>query len=184
MFSIFAKKKEMTFKASTINDIETIFEFYDMAVEYQKTKFNKHWQGFETELIKKEIVENRQWKIIIDGEIACVFAITFEDKSIWKEKSNDKAVYFHRIVTHPKFKGQHFVKRIIDWGKQFASEKNLDYLRLDTWGDNSELIDYYQKCGFEFLGIITSDYNGLPKHYDGITLSLFEIKLKRDFEGT
>ncbi|MCL6461890.1 MAG: GNAT family N-acetyltransferase [Flavobacterium micromati] len=170
----------MTFKTSTINDIETIFEFYDIAVKYQKTKFNKHWQGFETELIKKEITENRQWKIIIDDKIVCVFAITFEDESIWKEKNSDKAVYFHRIVTHPDCKGQNFVKKIIAWGKQFAKEKKLDYLRLDTWGDNTELIDYYQKCGFEFLGIITPDYNGLPKHYDGITLSLFEIKLNED----
>ena len=37
----------MTFEASTINDIDSIFQFYDMAVEYQKTKFNKHWKGFE-----------------------------------------------------------------------------------------------------------------------------------------
>jgi RimJ/RimL family protein N-acetyltransferase len=48
---------------------------------------------------------------------------------------------------------------------------------MDTWGDNEKLIAYYQKCGFEFLGIITPDYNGLPKHYEGITLSLFEIKV-------
>lgn len=26
----------MTFEASTINDIDSIFQFYDMAVEYQK----------------------------------------------------------------------------------------------------------------------------------------------------
>lgn len=174
----------MTFKASTINDIDVIFQFYDSAVAYQKTKFDKHWQGFETELIKKEIAENRQWKIIIDNKIACVFAITFEDKSIWKEKNDDKAVYFHRIVTHPEFKGQNFVKKIIAWGKQFANEKKLEYLRLDTWGDNIELIEYYQKCGFEFLGIITPDYNGLPKHYDGIMLSLFEIKLNTDLKQT
>ncbi|HRL72228.1 MAG TPA: GNAT family N-acetyltransferase [Flavobacterium sp.] len=168
----------MTFEASTINDIDSIFQFYDMAVEYQKTKFNKHWKGFERDLVEKEISENRQWKIIINNEIACVFAITFEDENIWKEKNSDKAVYFHRIATHPKFKGQHFVEKIVAWGRLFAKEKNLDYLRLDTWGDNTELIDYYQKCGFEFLGITTPDYTGLPKHYDGITLSLFEINLK------
>lgn len=166
----------MTFEASTIIDIDSIFHFYDMAVEYQKTKFNKHWQGFEINLVKQEIAEGRQWKIVIDNEIACVFAITYEDESIWKEKNNDKAVYFHRIVTHPKFRGQNFVKKIIEWAKPFAQEKGLDYLRLDTWGDNAELIEYYQKCGFGFLGIITPDYNGLPKHYEGITLSLFEIK--------
>lgn len=168
----------MKIEPSTLNDFDTIFEFYDLAVAYQKTKFNKHWMGFDSDLVLKEITETRQWKIVIDNEIACVFAITFEDESIWKEKNSDKAVYFHRIVTHPKFKGQHFVKKIVAWGLAFAKEKKLDYLRLDTWGDNEELIDYYQQCRFEFLGVITPDYNGLPKHYYGITLSLFQIKIE------
>jgi len=167
----------MTFKPSTINDIDEIFKFYDLAIEFQKTKFNKQWQGFDRDLVTKEISENRQWKVIINDEIACIFAITFEDKSIWKEKNSDKAVYFHRIVTHPKFRGHHFVKRIIEWGMSFAKEKKLDFLRMDTWGDNDSLIAYYQKCGFDFLGIITTDYADLPKHYEGITLSLFEIKV-------
>jgi ribosomal protein S18 acetylase RimI-like enzyme len=167
----------MTFIPSTIQDIDSIFEFYEMAIAYQKTKFNKHWLGFERDLVTKEISENRQWKIIIDNEIACVFAITFEDESIWKEKNKDKAVYFHRIVTNPKFKGQHFIERIIEWGIPFAKEKKLDFLRMDTWGNNDELIGYYQKCGFNFLGIITPDYIGLPKHYEGITLSLFQIEI-------
>jgi len=168
----------MKIKPSTIADFDTIFEFYDIAVAYQKTKFNKHWMGFDADLVLKEITETRQWKIVIDDQIACIFAITFEDKSIWKEKNSDKAVYFHRIVTHPAFKGQQFVKKIVDWGLAFAKDKKLDYLRLDTWGDNNELIDYYQQCGFDFLGVITPDYNGLPKHYDGITLSLFQIKIE------
>lgn len=169
----------MEFKPSTNQDIETIFAFYDLAIEYQKTKFNKHWMGFDRKLIEKEISEERQWKIIIDDEIACIFAITFEDESIWKEKNRDKAVYFHRIVTHPKFRGNNFVKEIAKWGLPFAVEKNLDFLRMDTWGDNEALIEYYQKCGFEFLGVITPEYSGLPKHYEGITLSLFEIEVNK-----
>ena len=169
----------MEFNPSTNQDIETIFTFYDLAIEYQKTKFNKHWMGFDRKLIEKEIAEERQWKIIIDDEIACIFAITFEDESIWKEKNRDKAVYFHRIVTHPKFRGNNFVKEIAKWGLPFAVEKNLDFLRMDTWGDNESLIEYYQKCGFEFLGVITPEYSGLPKHYEGITLSLFEIEVNK-----
>lgn len=169
--------KKMNFKPSTIQDIDEIFNFYDLAIEYQKTKFNKQWQGFDRDLVVNEISENRQWKIIIDNEVVCVFAITFEDKSIWKEKNSDKAVYFHRIVTHPKYRGQHFVEKIIEWGLQFAKQNNLDFLRMDTWGDNESLIEYYQKCGFDFLGIITPDYDDLPKHYKGITLSLFQIEV-------
>jgi Acetyltransferases len=170
----------MQFVHSTIKDLDTIFHFYDLAVEYQKQKFNKHWQGFDKELVKKEIAEYRQWKILIDNRIACIFAITFEDEYIWKEKNKDKAIYFHRIVTHPDFRGMGLVKYIVDWGKAFAKENGLDFLRMDTWGDNDRLINYYQECGFKFLGIINPDFKYLPKHYTGISLSLFEISLKNN----
>jgi hypothetical protein len=78
---------------STANDLETIFQFYDFAIAYQKTKFNKHWQGFDLPVIEKEINENRQFKIVADNKIVCVFAITFNDPAIWGEKDKDPAVY-------------------------------------------------------------------------------------------
>ena len=49
---------------------------------------------------------------------------------------------------------------------------------MDTWGDNQKLIDYYTACGFEFLGLVEPTRSpDLPKHYEGISLSLFEIKI-------
>ena len=43
----------------TIRDIKTIFTLYGNATAHQKTKFDKHWQGFDRSLIEKEIRENR-----------------------------------------------------------------------------------------------------------------------------
>jgi hypothetical protein len=90
-------------------DINTIFDFYDMAIEHQKKVFNKHWQGFSRELVQSEIDENRQYKILVDGVVACVFAVAFNDQLIWGERDHD-AIYIHRIVTHSAFRGYSFVK--------------------------------------------------------------------------
>ena len=47
---------------------------------------------------------------------------------------------------------------------------------MDTWGDNEKLITYYQNCGFIFLGLTDEIRDEtLPKHYQGIRLSLFQI---------
>lgn len=36
---------------------------------------------------------------------------------------------------------------------------------MDTCGGNESLINYYQSCGFEYLGLITLyKSQGLPKH--------------------
>ncbi|HWW38199.1 GNAT family N-acetyltransferase [Pedobacter sp.] len=163
---------------STPKDIETIFKFYDAAVAYQKTKFNKHWQPFERTLIEKEIEENRQWKILIDGKPACIFAVTYQDPEIWGENNNPPAIYLHRIVTWPDFRGRNFVKIIADWARDFCKQHQKLFIRMDTWGDNQSLIDYYVSCGFTFKGITKPmDSDQLPAHYNAITLSLFEIEV-------
>ena len=163
---------------STPEDIDTIFQLYDEAVKFQKTVFNKQWQGFERDLIKKEIAENRQWKIVIDGQVACIFAITFNDPLIWKEKDQDPSIYIHRIVTNPSFRGGAFVKEIVKWAKVYAKSIDKKFIRMDTWGDNEKLRDYYVNCGFDYLGItVMENTEGLPKHYEGLSLSLFQIEV-------
>lgn len=159
-------------------DIDTIFSLYDDAVAYQKTKFNKHWLPFDRKMVEKEIDESRQWKIMEGDDVACIFAIAYDDPFIWGEKNADPAIYIHRIVTNPLFKGRNYVKKIIEWSKEHARENEKKFIRMDTWGDNEELISYYKNCGFDFLGSVTpSTTENLPKHYSAIYLGLFEIKL-------
>ena len=161
-----------------INDIDSIFHLYDLATAFQKTKFKVHWPKFETSLIETEIKENRQWKLIIDNKIACVWATTFSDPQIWEELDVDPSVYIHRIATNPDFRGQNFVKLIVEWSKGYATENNKDFVRLDTIGDNLKLINHYTNCGFDFLGLLKlKNTDGLPKHYHQATVSLFQIAL-------
>lgn len=163
---------------STPDDIETIFKLYDAAVEHQKKVFHKNWQGFERSLVETEIKENRQWKMVIENEVACIFAITYNDLSIWKERDVDPAIYIHRIVTNPKYRGKAFVKDIIVWAKQFCLENNKNFIRMDTWSDNPKLVEYYVNCGFKFVGVSEpTSLEGLPKHYSGNPLALFEIEV-------
>jgi ribosomal protein S18 acetylase RimI-like enzyme len=164
-----------------LEDIETIFDLYDRAIEFQKTKFDKHWLGFDVALVEREIRENRLWKIIENERIACIFSITFSDPLLWGEKEDNAAIYIHRIVTNPEFRGRGFVRIITNWAKDYARSIGKKFIRMDTWGDNRKLIDYYKDCGFDFLGLTTpAKTENLPKHYEGISLSLFEINLDKD----
>ena len=163
---------------STADDLSAIFNLYEAAIAFQKTIFYKHWQGFEESLILKEISEGRQFKIMIDDTIVCIFATTFNDDTIWGKMDASPSVYIHRIVTNPAFRGNNYVKTIIDWATNYGKQRGKQFVRMDTWGDNLKLIDYYQKCGFTFIGLSKKIANDtLPKHYQGIQLSLFEIEI-------
>ncbi|MBC7874581.1 MAG: GNAT family N-acetyltransferase [Ferruginibacter sp.] len=162
----------------TLADLPLMLEFYDLATEYQKQKSNRHWQAFDTALIEKEIRDNRQWKIYEGDRIACIFMTAYNDPFIWGERNKDPAVYIHRIVTHPDWRGNNYTGKIISWSKEHGKSLGKKFIRMDTWGDNPKLNDYYVQCGFKFLEIITPEATeNLPAHYSCISLSLFEISI-------
>ncbi|MGG5210105.1 GNAT family N-acetyltransferase [Chryseobacterium sp. MIQD13] len=164
---------------STNNDIDEIFRLYKIATDFQKTKFTVHWPEFDKSLIEAEIAENRQWKITIDGKIACIWAIAFSDPQIWENRNTDPAIYIHRITTNPDFRGQNLVEQIVKWANDFARANNKQFVRMDTVGDNPGLINYYTRCGFDFLGLSKlQNTTGLPAHYDNATVSLFQITVE------
>ncbi len=162
---------------STPEDTETIFELYQLATEYQRKNGYNLWKEFDRELIATEIEEKRHWKIVEEGEVACIFSIFYNDPLLWGKDDNEFSIYIHRIATNPKFKGRSLTKVIIDWAKAHCKETDRKYIRMDTWADNKNLGDYYIKCGFKIAGHrqLDKDAKGLPKHYSTLSLVLFEI---------
>ena len=169
----------MTISNSTLDDIPEIFRLYELARDYQKIKFPGNlWPEFDEDFIATEVIENRQFKIVIDDKIACIWAITYNDAQIWEEKENNDAVYLHRIATNPDFRGENFVQIISDWSKDFGKKENKKFIRMDTCGQNDRLINHYKSCGFNFLRMKKlKDSSSLQAHYQNADVCYFEIEL-------
>jgi GNAT superfamily N-acetyltransferase len=169
----------MKIENCSTKDIDEIFRLYKVAADYQRSKQTVVvWPEFDRQLVETEIAENRQWKLIIDGQIACVWATTFSDEQIWEERNADAAVYIHRIATDPNFRGNKFISLIVAWAKEYAKAHHKDFVRLDTLGNNVKLIEHYTAAGFRFLGMLDlKNTKGLPDHYHDVPACLFEIKL-------
>ena len=100
----------MTIKNVTVSDIEKIFAFYKIASNYQREKKTVIvWPDFDREMVLNEIAENRQFKLIVNNEVVCIWAITFSDEQIWEESMTDSAIYIHRIAVNPAFRGRNLV---------------------------------------------------------------------------
>jgi len=163
---------------SVKDDIGDIFKLYVVATNYQKERYTMHWPEFDYKMVEDEIVENRQWKLIIDNEIACVWATTYTDPLIWEERNTDPSVYIHRIATNEHYRGRNFVIDIVKWAKNYAVLNEKKFVRLDTVGLNKKLIAHYTKCGFTFLELRRlKDTDGLPAHYHNADISLFELEV-------
>jgi ribosomal protein S18 acetylase RimI-like enzyme len=165
---------------STPADIDEIFRLYTGAATYQAA-INSIvvWPEFERGLVAQELREGRQWKMLVDNQIACVWAITFDDPQIWGARNADSAIYIHRIATNPAFRGQKLAEKIVQWAKVYAQQHGQQFVRLDTIGENHGLIAHYTACGFSYLGLVKlTDTADLPAHYHDATVSLFELPVR------
>ncbi len=168
----------MTIENSNLTDMPKIVDLYSIATAYMKSKNQVYWPEFSKELIINEIEENRQWKLLINDQIACIWATTFNDEIIWGNENKEPSIYIHRITTDPKFRGQNLVKKLMDWANEFGKNKNLKYIRMDTVGLNKGLISHYKKVGFEFLGTKKlENTNGLPEHYNDGEVCFFQKEI-------
>lgn len=159
-------------------DLPTILALYEMARNYQRIKGAVVWPLFEETVINEDIAAGRQWKIRLQNRTGCVWTVTPSDPLIWKGSDNEAAIYLHRIASHQDCRGLHLVKEIVNWARHYAASLDKKFIRMDTVGFNQGLIQYYQQCGFEWLGMThIPKQDALPAHYHNASVSLFQIQL-------
>ena len=170
----------MEITQSSSDDIGQILSLYDAATALQASKNMTQWPKIDRGIIEGEISEGRQWKMVHQGQIVCVWVVAFEDPQIWGERSNQPSVFINRIANHPEFRGRGFVGKIVDWAKSLYSGGSIQFIRLDTVGYNEGLIQVYTSHGFTLLDPVElEDTTGLPSHYNDGKVYLFEIELGR-----
>ena len=163
---------------TTKEDIEIILWLFKQAMELQGKNDYKVWEEIDTIGLEKDIENNQQYKVMLDNNILCIFSVQFNDRFIWREKDKDDAIYLHRIVVNPKFKGQKQFEKVLNWARQFAKQKNLKYVRMDTWADNSKIISYYKTFGFNFIeNYITTNTSELPVQNRNLHVALLQLEI-------
>lgn len=180
VFNLLALTKDkMTIENCLVTDSDEILSLYEAARNLQTQRKMVTWPFFEKSFIEREIKEQRQWKIVIDTIIACNWVIAFEDKEIWGEKDKNDAIYIHRICTTPTSRGNRYIDTLVKWSIDYAKQIGKQFIRLDTLGNNTKLIEHYTSAGFTFLGMFTlTDTANLPAHYQREpNCCLFEIAL-------
>jgi len=171
----------MIAQQSQLSDIEEIFRLYRAATQLMSEKGATAWPEFDRDMVISELQENRQFKFVVDGSLACIWAVTYSDPDIWGDRNEDPAVYIHRIATNPAFRGRGFVSSIVAWARAHAKSQGLQFIRMDTVGENHGLISHYRSHGFDFLGLSKlENTKNLPGHYHNATVSLFQIDLSSE----
>jgi len=157
-------------------DINILFE---QSIKWYASQGYKVWQSIDQAGLEKDIKQGLQYKIQWGKKILCVFSIQYKDPFIWREREQDSAIYLHRILVNPEFRGLKLFKKVLNWVRQHAIENKISYIRMDTWADNKKIIDYYSTYGFVFIeNFTTSDWPELPQQNRNLEVALLELKLE------
>jgi len=167
----------MDVRRTSADERDAVLGLYAHASALQRSKGQVEWPAIDTALVEQEIEEGRQWHLRIDGALACVWVVAYEDPQIWGDMKADPSVFLHRIATAPEFKGRRLVGEVVAWAIDHARDLGRTHLRLDTVGHNEALIRLYTSHGFTFLGAKhLDDVRDLPGHYaDGPCLRFEQV---------
>ena len=164
---------------ASLNDLPQIFHLFEEAIRFQKINHYIGWNSYDKAFLQTDIENGLLFKMVKDEEILCIFSICYSDALIWREKEKGDALYLHRIVLNQKFKGEKAFQKILNWAIPFALERDLEFLRMDTWADNKKIIDYYQRYGFRFLeNYTTPDTEDLPVQHRELKVALLELNIR------
>lgn len=160
------------------DELEFIFKLVDDAIRYQQEKRFPVWKDFDKNVLMADVKNNNLYKVTLESQIVMAFSVCYTDKVIWREKEKGDAIYLHRIVVNPSFKGQRLLALIVDWAIEHAKQRRLNFIRMDTWAENVSLVNYYKGFGFSFVeNFTTPDSPELPSQNRNLLLALLEIKL-------
>lgn len=143
------------------------------------------WPEFTDTTILAEIDSGYLFRVVDGSSLVGVFSAVPEDEAIWGDLERHEHIYLHRIARASSYPGGGLVDAILTWAIAHCETLGLEGLRMDTWGSNDVLIDYYGKRGFSLVGTRRIPIDSpLSVHYRGIELALLERPLNREQQHT
>ncbi len=164
---------------ATTDDLPFVCELFEQAIAFQKSHNYIGWNNYDAAFIQSDIDNKLLFKIVLEQYIICIFSICYSDPLIWREKEKGDAIYLHRIILNREFTGSKAFEKVFGWALEFAKEKGLKCIRMDTWADNSKIIGYYKSYDFRVIeNYKTSDSKALPEQHRNLNVTLLEYSLK------
>ncbi|NRB40457.1 MAG: GNAT family N-acetyltransferase [Pseudomonadales bacterium] len=108
------------------------------------------WLHSNQDEIRTSVNSGLYFKVEIDNHIAGVVEITGSPDDVWAGEESP-ALYIHKLAIRRQYSNQCLGRGILDLIAKLASDQGLEYLRLDCVAHNTNLRQYYESYGFEFI---------------------------------
>ncbi len=139
----------ISIEAAKPEDLSAVIEIIDAAAAWLHSKGNtRQWPSTYARTHACACLAR-----LADGSAIGTLRFEWHDADLW---CNDPAGggYVHSFATHPRVRGHQIGAAMLTWAKEHVRARGRRYLRLDCWGGNQPLCDYYTRLGFAFCGFV------------------------------
>ena len=79
-----------------------------------------------------------------------------------RDETPDAVLVLHTLVVDPSYKGRGCATRFVHFYEDLGRKRNCTALRMDTNERNAAARSLYAGLGYQEVGIVSCDFNGIP----------------------
>lgn len=146
-------------RKAIISDAETIWEILQQAIERRRKDGSQQWQdGYPNlEGVKTDISLGKGYVLEAEGAIAAYAALVFNDEPAYDDiegswLTNGDFLVIHRVAVSDGFLGKGIAFILFQILENFAKERQVYSIKVDTNFDNLAMLHILEKLQFQYCG--------------------------------
>jgi GNAT superfamily N-acetyltransferase len=151
----------LTLTQAQPTDLDLVVEIVDEAAGWLHAKgITQQWPSPSPpafkEFMAQQIARGDVYLAHIDGDAIGTFRFDWTDVDLWRDDP-DGGGYVHSFAIRQCAHGHRVGAAMIEWAKQHVREHGKKFLRLDCWGGNEPLREYYTRLGFTLINLVPEE---------------------------
>jgi hypothetical protein len=140
---------------ASLGDLDDVMTLLDQRIQWLRDQGSDQWnvgRTFRNRMINS-IDRGETWLMREGNEPVGTLSLSPDgDPDFWTPRElKEPALYLGKMASSLSRRGQKLGVKMIQWSREWAGIKNMNYVRWDVWRTNAELQQYYRAIGGNYL---------------------------------
>ena len=152
----------ISIRPARYEDLNTLMPIFEEARKTIAALGIDQWQnGYPSrEVIEADICKSISYLAELDGEICGTFVLLSDGEPTYDRifdgnwRSDEAYIAIHRVAIAVRHRGKGIAEQIMHYAAEFAQDKGISALRIDTHRGNAVMRRMLEKNGFSHCGTI------------------------------
>lgn len=160
------------FRKAVPGDLDQIAAIYDAihteeetgraAIGWIRTVYPTRQTAVDALQADSLYVAEEEGRIVAAAKIDQTQVPEYDDAPWSRDDAPEHVLVLHTLVVDPSYKGRGCATRFVHFYEDLGRKQNCTALRMDTNERNAAARSLYAGLGYQEVGIVSCDFNGIP----------------------